>query len=774
MREKTSYTENLNLADEFNIRTIWDVLKAKWLWFILSILLFTGGAAIYMMSIPVVYKRKAVVQLKNKMQTQEAFNEKQILEDNNNIDGEILIFKSRLLMGDVIRRLGLEIRYEVDEGLKNREMYDDKPLIINFPDTTFARPAFFSIIPKSKSHFSIKGLEDDPNGVMEYAFDTPLFTPIGQIVVNRTSYFSDKWLNIPILISCQNRESLISSHIGRLEVERSAKDANLLTLTFQDMVSKKADDILNTLIQVYTDEYMKDKKMVINNTAVFIDERLMLINQELGNVETNIEDYRKQNQLVDFRIESQIYMESWDQYDRSLKELSNQLELINLIQQCLHDPLKDESLLPANTGIMNVGIEGMIENYNTILMGRNKLKVTGGNKNPAVIERNEQLISLRRTISQSLRNTKDAIEMKLKNASRMRMQSANKLSMIPSQQKYVLSVERQQKIKEELFIYLLNKREENALTLATTESNLRVVDPAYGVGMAGTDRMVILLGAFLVGLLIPSLFFYLQPLLDVTVRGRKDIEDNLTIPYLGEIPYRKNKDKLAVNKQKRDGVSEAFRIVRANIDFMLDKKKKSQVLMCTSTNPASGKSFISFNLAVSLALTGKRVILLEMDIRKGSLKSEDGRVQPGITHYLSGKITDLDSLIHPYDGFEELDVITSGPIPPNSAELLLGQALDDLIGQLRDRYDYIIVDTVPYGMVADARIISRIADLCIYVIREGLMDRRQLPDIEQLYTEGKLPNLSVILNGVRYKHAGYGYGYGYYGYGYGNNYYGYQ
>ncbi|MCD8269409.1 MAG: CpsD/CapB family tyrosine-protein kinase [Parabacteroides sp.] len=196
--------------------------------------------------------------------------------------------------------------------------------------------------------------------------------------------------------------------------------------------------------------------------------------------------------------------------------------------------------------------------------------------------------------------------------------------------------------------------------------------------------------------------------------------------------------------------------------------------MVTSSNPASGKTFVSLNLAASLALTGKRTVLLEMDLRKGSKKGKDERVLPGLTHYLSGKITDLAQLIHPYPGFEELEVITSGPIPPNPAELLLGQALDDLIGQLKERYEYIVIDTVPCGMVADAPIISRVTDLCIYVIREGLMDRRRLPDIENLYTEGRLPHLSVLLNDARYKHAGYGYGYGYYGYGYGKNYYGYQ
>ena len=231
---------------------------------------------------------------------------------------------------------------------------------------------------------------------------------------------------------------------------------------------------------------------------------------------------------------------------------------------------------------------------------------------------------------------------------------------------------------------------------------------------------------------------------------------------------------MVIGKQRRNGVSEAFRIVRSNIDFMLDKQNKSQVLMLTSFNPASGKSFISYNLAVSLVLAGKRTILLEMDIRKGSKKDKDGNVLPGLTNYLSGKITDPTQLIHPHIGFEELDVIASGPVPPNPAELLLGLSLDKLIGVLRDRYDYIIIDTVPYGMVADAQIVSRVVDLCIYVVREGLMDRRRLPDVENLYTGGKLPHMSVLLNDARYKHAGYGYGYGYYGSGYGENYYGYQ
>ncbi len=775
MKEQAPYTDKFSLMDEFNLRTILDVLLTQWHWFALSVFLCLGSAYIYVKTVPVIYKREAIVQLKSKVKTEEAFNEKQMFDDtNNNIDGEILVFKSRLLMGEVIRRLRLEIGYSVDDGLKDRDMYTDMPLKISFPDSTFIKPAFFSIIPSSNDRFRIKGLEDDPDGVMEYTFGTQVDTPIGRMVVSRTSFMDESWLNVPVLITCYNHESLISLLLGRLEVERSVKEANLLTLTYLDTEPERADDILNMLVRVYVDESMRDKNQIIQSTALFIDERLKLINEELGNVESNIEDYRKQNQSANFEIEAKISLENRSRYDQEIANYKNQIELIQLVQQYLHDPLKNESVLPANTGILSRGMEELIGRYNAALLSREKTLENAGDKNPSVKLLASEIASLRQAISQSLRNAKDELNMKLEYAKQMQYLAAGKISNIPTQQRYVLSVERQQKIKEELFLYLLNKREENALTSATSESNLHIVDPAYGVGIAGANSLVILLGALLAGLFIPGLFFYLQPMLDVTVRGRKDIEDGLSIPFLGEIPHNRKKEDLVIGKKKRDGVSEAFRIVRTNMDFMLDKQKKSLVLMVTSSNPASGKSFVSLNLAASLALTGKRTVLLEMDIRKGSKKDNNGNVLPGLTHYLSGKITDLSQLIHSYPGFEELDVITSGPIPPNPAELLLGQPFDKLIELLREQYDYIVIDTVPYGMVADAPIISRVVDLCIYVIREGMMDRRRLPDIENLYTEGKLPHLSVLLNDARYKHAGYGYGYGYYGYGYGKNYYGYS
>lgn len=294
MEEQTSYKVKFDLVNEFNLRTILDVLLTKWQWFALSVFLFMMAAYVYKLTVPIIYEREAVVQLKNKVKAEEAFSEKQMFEDSdNNIDGEILIFKSRVLMGEVIRELGLDVGYLIDDGLKNRDLYTDMPVKISFPDSTFIHPGSFTIIPIADDRFRMKGLEDDPDGIMEYTFGTQIDTPLGQMIVSRTSYFSDKWLDTPVQVLCRDYESLISSQLGKLEVKRSVNGANLVTLTYLDTDPVRADDILNTLIRIYVDESMTDKNQIIRNTAVFIDERLKLINEELGNVESNIEDYRK-------------------------------------------------------------------------------------------------------------------------------------------------------------------------------------------------------------------------------------------------------------------------------------------------------------------------------------------------------------------------------------------------------------------------------------------------------------------------------------------------
>lgn len=772
MIEETPYTEKLLGNSEFNIRTILDVLLARWYWFVLSVMVCLGLAYIYLQTVPTMYKREAVVLLKEEAKTEDAFIEKQLFNRISNVNNEILIFKSRTLMEEVVRRLSLNIRYSVEQGLKREVLYTDSPVWVALADSLKDKSLSFSVTPVGKDICRLTGLSDDPEEEITIPFGEALETPAGSVIINKTAAFSNRWLNIPVQVDCVSRQETVASCRGNLEVEKEEKEASLLALRYQDLNPGRADAILNTLISVYNDEAMRDKNQVIQHTALFIDDRLALINTELGEVDSDIESFKKKNRLTDITSEAGLYLNSHSQHEQEEIELTNQIELVKMIQDYMRDPIKGGQLLPTNSGIMDTGVEGMIDEYNRNLLIYNKLKRGSSDHSPVVGEIGVNLDALRNTIILVLGNLQKALNFKLADSRRQQEVAGFRISKVPTQEKYMLTIERQQKIKEELYLYLLNKREENALSMATAESNLRVIDPAYGTGTAGANRIVIWLGALLGGLTIPGLLFYLQPLLDVTVRGRKDIEENLTIPFLGEIPFQ-GKGKLGIAKSGRDGVSEAFRIIRSNLGFVLDEKTESKVIMFTSANPNAGKSFVSMNLATSLAWVGKRTILLEMDIRKGSEKDAEGKVLPGITHYLSRKITDVSSLIHPCKYNEELDVMSSGPIPPNPAELLLSPRLEELVSALKERYEYILIDTVPYGMVVDAREISRISDLNIYVVREGHMDRRQLPDVERLHTEHKLPNMAILLNGVRYKHAGYGYGYGYYGYGYGKSYYGY-
>ena len=338
----------------------------------------------------------------------------------------------------------------------------------------------------------------------------------------------------------------------------------------------------------------------------------------------------------------------------------------------------------------------------------------------------------------------------------------------------MLSVERQQKVKEQLYVYLLQKREENALAQSITESNARLIEAPKGptgpISPIGAQYYLI---ALVVGIGLPLAVLILKLLLDTKVHNRKDIEDHTVIPFLGDIPYCKEhyEGPLAVRPDGKDPVTEAFRILRTNLNFMTDAEHPAKVLVNTSMNPDAGKTFVMANLSAMMAYAGKKVLMIDLDIRKGALtKLFGGRRKPGVTHYLSGQTDDVRALIHAVPECPGLDLIYSGVVPPNPAELLLSHRLDELVETLKDDYDYVLIDNVPVAVVADATIVNRLADATIFIGRAGILDRRQLPDIERIYKEGKLKQMALVLNGVKEEHAGYGH-YGYYGYGYG---YGYQ
>ena len=527
---------------------------------------------------------------------------------------------------------------------------------------------------------------------------------------------------------------------------------------------------MNTLINVYNEEAVKDKNQVAVNTANFINERLIIIENELGGVESELESFKQRNQIVDIASSAGMYMSESQKYNTDALELETQLRLANFIKDYLTDPAKETDLIPSNTGIGDMNIESQISLYNTAKLKRDRLIDDSSENNPVVQELNNSLRAMKQNIIRAVDNMIVSLNVQRSDAQNREMRAQNRVTAIPAKERQLLSIERQQKVKETLYLYLLNKREENALSQAMADNNARVIDGAEGSNAPiSPNRNRILLLGILVGVAIPGLACLAILFMDTRVHSRKDFEGVVNVPFLGEIPQDKAegkrggmKDSSAPgSKEANSTVSEAFRILRTNMGFMARKDTPQQVIILTSLNEGAGKTFIAKNLGMSLALAKKRVILIDMDIRRGTLSRKFHLHKTGLTNYLADTDLTTDDIIQHQDGF---DIIAAGAVAPNPAELLMDKRLDELVGELRKRYDYIVVDSVPVGVIADAAISNRIADLTLFVARAGRLDRRQLPEIEQLYEENKLHNMALVLNGADLRRR-YGY-YGYYGYAY--------
>ncbi|MDR1645244.1 MAG: polysaccharide biosynthesis tyrosine autokinase [Tannerellaceae bacterium] len=790
MEQNTLYTPREE-ENEISLGDILHIVRSNWIWFLLSIGICCALATLYILWAPKVYTRTATVLIKDDSKGGGGISESAAFEDlgmfniKRNVDNEVLVFQSEQLMKAVANRLHLDVSYTIREGLRTTELYTRSPIVMQFFETEESQEFSLKVIPLSEKQVLLTHFSDSPDELTANLNDT-IDTPMGKAMVTSTLYYTEDYYNTSVTVTKNNLSDVLESYGKNLQVALASKTATLIKLTLRDVSIPRTEDILNTLIAVYNEAAINDKNQIAVNTSNFIAERLVIIEQELGNVDADIETYKRENRLTDIQSETGMYLKESSQYSQEELGLENQKALARYIREYLTDPSRSSELIPANTGISDANIEVQINEYNTSLLKRNRLISNSSYRNPVVMDLNNSLGSMKQTIIRAVDNLIVGLDIKIRNIEERDQRNILRIAEVPTQQRQVLSIERQQKIKEELYLYLLNKREENALTQAITESNARIIDPATGSREpVAPKKSIILLAAFLAGIVIPAGYFWLQNTLNTSVRNRKDVEDVITIPFLGDIPLRKPKkgkkepEKIvAVRESGRDSISEAFRIVRTNMDFMQVKSENMQVVMFTSFNPGSGKTFVSLNLATSIALTQKKVILIDLDIRRHALSSHllNDANTPGITHYLSGQVTDIRTLINKktINDLNNLDVIFAGPTPPNPAELLLSKRLETLIEELRKDYDYILLDNVPAGVVADAVIVNRVADLTIYVVRAGLMDKRQLPELERLYQQDKFKNMSVVLNAVDYRRAGYGYGYRYgygysYGYGYGSN-----
>ena len=761
---QTNNSSNKN-DQGLNIVDLFMYLASQWKWFLLSILICGGIAWYNYARAPLVYFRSATVIIKdpsNKASTS-GLDRFDNFINKVNVANEILQFRSKKLMREVVQRVHADVSYQIKDGLRSNELYNESPVLVSLPDALPEQSFSFTMTLKDAKTVTLSdfsGIEAKPS--YEVALnDTVAIIEGMNVVVTATNYLRDSWLNTPIRVQKLPVESMVNYYKNALGIQQEEEEASILTLALKDSSPARAEDVLNTLITVYNEEAIKEKNQVAVNTANFINERLIIIERELGNVESNLESFKQRNQIVDIASSAGMYMTESQKYNADAMELETQLRLANFIKDYLTDPSKETDLIPSNTGISDMNIENQISLYNAAKLKRDHLIDDSSVNNPVVQELNNSLRAMKQSIIRAVDNMIVSLNVKRNDAQNREMRAQDRVTAIPTKERQMLSIERQQKIKEALYLFLLNKREENALSQAMADNNARVIDGAEGSNAPiSPNRNRILLLGLLVGIALPGAVCLAILFMDTRVHGRKDIEGVTSVPYLGEIPLDKEamkdhrKKVMAVKEQGDDIVSEAFRILRTNMAFLSKKDKPAQVITFTSFNIGAGKTFIARNLSMSLAYMKKRVVMVDLDIRKGTLSRHFGHYHVGVTNYLSDNTVKVDDIIQHQEGF---DLIPAGILAPNPAELLMDNRLDELMNELRTRYDYIIADNVPVGLIADATIANRIADLTIFVVRAGKLDRRQLPDIEKLYQEKKLKNMALVLNGANPERHGYGY-----------------
>lgn len=782
-------------TDDFlKIQDLVYLCLSKWKWFVCSLLLTLGGAAFYLLKTPPVYTRSAQIQIKDQSNTT-SFSDavsgdfSGLFKSNTNVYNELLSFRSPSSMYEVAKRLHLEMNYTTDGAFYRKVLYGSTlPYLLQFIDLEDQETVSLQLRPKEEGGFAMTHVVYNGTPVREtfsLQLNDTLTTPMGKVLLTPGEGAGALKPSDIIYVDRTTVSAAAAGVLSRYTAQLTDKQTTVVQLSIQDLNTQRAEDVLNMIVSVYKENWVKDKNQIAVSTSIFINERLEIIEQELGSVEQDISSYKSEHLLPDVQAASGMYMSQSNQMAQEIFTLKTQQALVNYVRNYLMDGMNGYQLLPANSGGLDgSGIEGRIAEYNTLVLQRNRLVASSSEKNPLVKDLDGNLAMLRTSILASIENYKSTLQVRIKALEQQEERTNARLAASPAQAKYLLSIERQQKVKESLYLFLLQKREENELSQAFTAYNTRLITPPSG-SMQPTSpvKYKIYLMALALGLLIPVGILYLQESMNTTVRGRKDLQA-LTLPYVGEIPlaYRKKRTLLPWKKQKeeqaivvkdksRNVINEAFRVVRTNLEFMLGQEPGSKTIMISSINPGSGKTFICMNLSTSLAIKDKKVLALDLDLRRATLSTFVQSPKQGIADFLAGRINDFKEVIVRGQTHPNLDVLPVGTIPPNPTELLFSERIQPMLEQLRKEYDYIFIDCPPVEIVADASIINKWVDLTLFIVRSEMLDRSMLPQIESFYTEHKYRNLSLLLNGTqeaynRYGYHKYGYRYGYhYGYG---------
>lgn len=768
-----------------------------WPWFAACIAVCLAGAWLYLRYTAPVYNVSASVIIKDNEKSSKAGSSMADLEDLgfyssiSNFDNEVEILHSRTLIKKVVEELDLYINYRAKGRFHDVELYKTSPVKVwitpeeaeNMPATATLE---ISLLPGDKMNVKVV------TGEQEYTkqFDklpALLTTPSGTFSFVRTDSAAIEGER-KILATVSSPRAVASDYGGRLTIEPTSKTTTIAQVSLQSTNKQRGADFINKLVEIYNRDANDDKNEVATKTAEFIDERIKIINGELGTTEQELETFKRDAGLTDLKSDAQLALNENSEYEKKRAENSTQLRLVQFLASYANNPDHAYEVLPVNVGLSDTGLTELINRYNEMLLERKRLLRTSSENNPVVVNLDASIRAMRSNVQTTISSVQRGLSITKADLERQAGKYAGRITSAPGQERQLVSISRQQEIKAGLYLMLLQKREENAITLASTANNARIVDEALADAAPVSPKgKMIYLVALILGIAVPVAVIYVVELFKYKIEGRADVEKITSTPIVGDIPLSETAPKegaIVVHENQNDLMAETFRNIRTNVLYMMQSNQK--VILITSTTTGEGKTFIASNLAVSLALLGKRVVIVGLDIRKPGLNKafRMSHKEGGISQFLADpEHTDLMALVQVSGVNANLHILPGGPIPPNPTELVARESLLQAIGLLKEHFDYIVLDTAPIGMVTDTQLIARVADASIYVCRADYTHKADYTLINDLSEQKKLPNLCTVINGLDMQKKKYGYYYGYgkygkyygygkkygYGYGYGNN-----
>ena len=778
----------------FSFANLYKAIILNWQWVVLSLIICLGLAAIYLRYTTPTYQASAKVLIKEednktRYRGNNAFQnmtEMGLINTTNGFDNEIEILQSSELAADVVRDMKLYVNYRSVGRIINPILYKTQPITVDIDAAhveLIKRPMNMEIT-KEDGIYQVKGTyyvtisENEVDGpfTLNKTFKTlPAQVPTRAGTLTFTSNEGKGLKEGDVqIVNIVSPKMVAMKYVNALSVEPTSKTTTIAQLKLVDEVPDRAIDYLQQLIEVYNRQANEDKNEIAIRTEKFINNRLEKINNELGATESQLQSFKQRNGMVDLKANAQKSMTSENEFDKKLADANTQIDLFNEISSYMNQPGNRYQVIPSNIGLSDPSTTNLINQYNTVVQERNRLLRSASENSPVVEPLTDQLNSLNNSIRKAITQGKRGLEIQRNAVSSQYQKYASEIAETPEQERMLTQIGRQQEVKSGLYLMLLQKREENSISLAATADKGRLIDkPLYG-GVVSPKKGIIMLIGLVVGLLLPALIFYLLSFFRYKIEGHEDVERLTRLPILADVAVAsdtaKTRADIVVHENQNNQMEEIFRSMRTNLQFILTEAEK--VVMFTSSTSGEGKTFNCANLAVSFALLGKKVVLLGLDIRKPRLAElfEINDHHHGITPLLTKDadqitIEQIKAQILPSEVQDNLDLLMSGPIPPNPAELLARPALDRIIELLKEEYDYVLIDTAPVGLVTDTLAIARVANATVYMCRADYTPKESFGLINSLANDNKMPKMSIVINGIDMSKKKYGYYYGYGRYG---------